>query len=270
MKQITFFTLLLVSFSVFAQKSSKMTNFYYDATFGEQFGVKLIAKNIISKTDFVKLGLEINNQTKNYILFLKDKCKFVVNQNSYSLKTVKKGRILKPGKTEIFTVKSEKQTNYLTNDIDFRPGGIYTFPAKGVTVETEPFHLPPDKNKISGAAFKINMLKLKKQTDETAVKFKCTYTGDKIGIIIPSNCVLRTENGKEWATVKSKEKIKILQKGESVSFTVNFEIPGKITDMQFADMDIVWKDTFSESDLTELNFDIQHINIDENTTKEKN
>ncbi len=270
MKKITFLTLLFVSFSVFGQKSSKFTNYYYDATFGEQFGIKLIAKSIVSKTDFVKLGLEINNQTENYILFLKDKCKFVVNQNSYFPKTEKKGKVIKPGKKQVFTIKSAGQTNYLVNDIDFKPGGVYSFSAEGNTIETEPFHLPPDKNEITNDVFKINMLKLKKQTDETVVKFNCTYIGDKIALVNPSQCVLRTEDGKEWATVKSKEKVKILQKGESTNFTINFEIPGKITDMQFAEMDIIWKNTFNESDLTKLNFDIQHINIDESTTKEKN
>ena len=40
--------------------------------------------------------------------------------------------------------------------------------------------------------------------------------------------------------------------------------------MQFAEMDIVWKNTYSEPDLSELSFDIQHINIDEFTTKDKN
>jgi len=270
MKKTALILLIFIGINGFAQKSSKMTNYYYDLTFGEQYGIKLTAKNIVSKTDFVKIGLEINNQSENYILFLKDKCNFVVNQNSYFPKTVKKGEIIKPGKKQVITVKSAGRTNYLVQDIDFKPGGFYTFSVEGTTIETEPFHLPADKNKITNEVFRINMLKLKKETDETAVKFKCTYTGDKIGIIIPSNCVLRTEEGKEWATVKSKEKIKILQKNESTNFTLIFEIPGKITDMQFAEMDILWKDTFSESDLTELNFDIQHINIDESTTKEKN
>jgi len=40
--------------------------------------------------------------------------------------------------------------------------------------------------------------------------------------------------------------------------------------MQFAEMDIVWKNTFSESELTPLNFDIQHVNIDKNTTNKEN
>lgn len=267
MKKGILISLIFLSLSGFSQKSSKMTNYYFDVTFGEQFGIKLEAKNIVSRTDFVKLGLEINNQSENYVLFFKDKCKFTVSGNAYFPKTVKKGKIIRPGKKEVITVKSDKQTNYLVNDIDFKPDGFYTFSVKGEQIETEAFHLPPSKNNINNRVFKINMLKLKKETSETVVKFKCTYTGNKIGIINPSQCVLKTENGKEWAPANSKERKKILQKNETVNFTLIFEIPGKITDMQFAEMDIVWKNTFSESDLAELNFDIQHINLDKNTRK---
>ncbi len=270
MKKSILIAALFICISGFSQKSSKMTNYYYDATFGEQFGIILKAVNIISKADFVKLGLDINNKSDNYVIAYKDKCKFVLNNNSYFPKSLKKGKILKPGKKETITVKSAGQTNYLVDNIDFKPGGFYTFPSEGKIIETPDFHLPPSENTLKNNSFKINMLKLKKQTDETAIKFKCTYTGDKIGIINPTQCVLRTSDGKEWAPVNSKEKIKILQKNESENFTLIFEIPGKITDMQFAEMDIVWKNTFSESDITELSFDIQHINIDTNTTQDKN
>ncbi|RLD52903.1 MAG: hypothetical protein DRI94_01650 [Bacteroidetes bacterium] len=270
MKKSILIAALFIYISGFSQKSSKMSNYYYDATFGEQFGIILKATDIVSKADFVKLGLEINNKSDNYVIAYKDKCKFVVNNNSYFPKSVKKGKILKPGKKETITVKSAGQTNYLVDNIDFKPEGFFTFPSEGKIIETKDFHLPPSENTIKNSSFKINMLKLKKQTDETAIKFKCTYTGNKIGIINPSQCVLRTEDGKEWAPVNSKEKIKILQKNESENFTLIFEIPGKITDMQFAEMDIVWKNTYSEPDLSELSFDIQHINIDKFTTKDKN
>ncbi len=270
MKKIILAVFILINFTSFSQKSSKMTYYFYDVAFGEQFGVKLRATDVVSKTDYVKLGLEVNNQSDKFVLFFKDKCKFIVNQNSYFPRKVKKGEVIKPGKKKTFTVKSVGQTDYLTHDIDFKPGGFFTFSVKGNIAEPENFHLPANKNTVSGGNFKLNMLKLKKETSETAVKFKCTYTGDKVGIVNPSQCVIRTEDGKEWAPENSKEKIKILQKGEDVNFVLIFKIPGKITDMQFADMDIVWKNTFSESDLIEISFDVQHLNFNENLTVKKN
>jgi hypothetical protein len=266
MKRIILIPLLIINLYSFSQK----TNYYYDALFGEQFGVILKAKHIVSEKEFIKLGLEINNTSDNYLILYKNKCKFIVNNNSYYPKSEKTGKIIKPGKKDIFTVKYDGQTDYTVNDFEFKPGSFYTFPSEGKIIETEAFHLPPQKNTINNGSFKINMIKLKKETGETAVKFKCTYTGDKIGIIKPSNCVLKTEEGKEWAPANSKEKIKLLQKNEKASFTLIFNIPGKITDMQFAEMDIVWKNTFSEAELSELNFDIQKISIDKNKTDEKN
>jgi len=267
---ISFIFIFLLSSSLFAQKDSKYTNYYYDFAFGEQFGVKLLAKNVVSKTDHAKLALEINNETDDYILFYKDKCKFVISENSYYPETVKKGKILEPKKSSSYTVTVKGQTNYLVDNFNFKPGGIFTFSSQGKIIETEEFHLPANRNQINSELFTIKMLKLKKETDETAVKFECTYLGNKIAIVSPSNCVIRTENGKEWANARSDMKPFILQKNESEKFTIIFTIPGRITDMQFAEMDIDWKNTFSESELKELFFDIQTTEIDKTTTSEKN
>ena len=39
--------------------------------------------------------------------------------------------------------------------------------------------------------------------------------------------------------------------------------------MQFAEMDIIWENTFIEVELKELNFDMQHLKFEKNTTREK-
>jgi hypothetical protein len=267
---ITTCLLCALSVSLIAQKDSKYTNYYYDFDFGEQFGVTLSAKNVVSRTEYVKLGLDINNQTNDFLLFYKDKCTFVISNNSYFPDKVKKGKIIYPQKSSMYTISSKGQTNYLTDWFDFRPGGFYSFSAEGNTAEIEDFHLPPNRNEIKSGNFKIKLLKLKKETDETAAKFEVFYTGNDLAIIYPSNCVLRTENGKEWANARTDMKPIVLQKNESGKFTVLFTIPGRITDMQFAEMDIVWKNSFRESELKELIFSIQRAELDSNTTSEKN
>ena len=157
----------------------------------------------------------------------------------------------------------------MVDNFSFHPDGIYKFSKKGKSTSVEDFHLPAEKNIIEAGPFKINMLKLKKETQETIIKFECTYSGDKIAVITPANCVLKTQDGKEWANVKSKEKVIILQKNKSKKFNIRFEIPAKSTDMQFAEMDIVWKNTFSESELKKVDFDVQTIELDPIKTKEK-
>ncbi len=264
MKKIIF-ALVIVVFTAnysFSQKKEKQVNYYRNVKFGEQYGIFLETNNVVSKFNYVKLGLIVNNKTDDFLIFYKDKCKFVINKNSYFPKTSKKGKIVKPNKQKTFTIKSAKETDYLVDYFSFHPDGFYTFSSKGKNVEIEPFHLPAEKNTIEKGPFKINMLKLKKATQETVVKFEFTYTGDKIAVLNPANCVLRTSDGKEWANIKSKDKLIILQKNESKKFTVVFQIPAKHTDMQFAEMDIVWKNTFNESELKKLNFDIQTIEID--------
>ncbi len=268
-KTIMLSAIIIYSFVSFSQTNEKQVNHYHNVKFGEQYGIFLNINNTVSKFNYAKLALVINNKTDNYLLFKKDKCKFMFNDNSFFPKTKKKGKIVKPNSKKTFTIKVAEETNYLVDIFDFQPAGIYSIAAEGDVTKAEPFHLPPDKNTISVGNFKINMLKLKKETQETIVKFECTYTGDKIAIITPSNCVLRTEDGKEWANIKSKDKAKVLQKNESVKFNVRFEIPAKNTDMQFAEMDIVWKNTFQESELKELNFDIQKIEINTEKTNEK-
>jgi hypothetical protein len=246
----------------FSQKKEKQVNFYHNVKFGEQYGVFLETNNVVSKFNYAKLSLIVNNKTDDFLLFYKNKCKFIFNKNSYFPKTSKKGKIIKPNRQRNFTIKSAKETNYLVDYFSFTPDGFYTFSSKGKNVKIEPFHLPAEKNIIEKGPFKINMLKLKKATQETVVKFEFTYTGNKIAVLNPANCVLRTSDGKEWANTKSKDKLIILQKNESKRFTVVFQIPAKHTDMQFAEMDIVWKNTFNESELKKISFNAQTIEID--------
>ena len=114
------------------------------------------------------------------------------------------------------------------------------------------------------------MKKLKKETAKTAVKFTCTYTGVKIAVISPSKAAVKTEDGTLWANARKGDMYDVLRKGDKKSFTLFFDVPGKVYDMQFAILDIVWGDTFTESELVPVNFESGKILIDEILTKEKN
>ncbi len=67
--------IIMIGYSTFGQKESKLTNYYYDINPGNQFGVSISGKNVISKYNFAKLGFQITNNTDDFILFYKDKCK---------------------------------------------------------------------------------------------------------------------------------------------------------------------------------------------------
>ena len=49
-----------------------------------------------------------------------------------------------------------------------------------------------------------------------------------------------------------------------------FKVPAKITDMQFANMEIDWKNTFTESKLVPIALPAQNFEIDPGMTEGKN
>ena len=270
-KTLLLIFIITVYLTSFAQIDEEKTNYYFESEYPENYDISLKIKNPVAKFNFAKFELIIDNKSESYIYFLKEECIFRYEEGDFSPPKKKLNAVIvEPAGKKSPTLKVADGTHFLTNEFEFIPRGIYTFPAEGNPVKAEDFHLPPNTNQFSAGNFKIKMLKLKKQTDETVVKFECTYYGDKIAVVSPSMAVLRTENEKEWANARSDMKPKILQKGEKTSFVIVFEIPGRITDMQFAEMDIVWKNAFSEAELKEIKFENKRIIIDEDKTKEKN
>ena len=74
----------------------------------------------------------------------------------------------------------------------------------------------------------------------------------------------------EPANASSKSKEVILQKGEDDAFTVWGEIPGKIVDMHFANMKLVWNDAYREVTPKPLTIGTVDFAIDPGLTEGKN
>jgi len=270
MKKITLF--ILISFfvsAVFAQIDTKKTYFYQDSEIASNGDIKLMSKNPVAKFNFSKFELKIINNSKDFVYFLPSYCIFKYEKGEFNPKE-KKAIIVRPDDQRSPTLKVEGGNDFLVNQYEFQPGGFYTFSGEGSPISVADFHLPANKNDFQAGDFTVQMLHLKKQTDETAVQFEVTYHGDKIGIVFPSRAVLRTADSTEWANARSSMKPDILEKNEKMKFTLIYQIPGKITDMQFASMDIVWKKVFTESVLEKIEFQGSTIVIDEGKTAEKN
>lgn len=268
MKKLLLLIFIITIYTVsFSQIDEDKTNYYFETEYTENNDINIKIKNPVSRYNFSKFELKINNKSENYIYFLQEECIFKYEEGDFMPKEAKHPLIIKPAGEKSPTLTVKGGTHFLADNFEFIPNGIYTFPAEGNTAAAEDFHLPPNVNHFTAGNFKIKMLKIKKETDETVVKFECIYHGDKIGVVSPSMAVLKTENGKEWANVRSDMKLKIMQKGDKTSFAIVFEIPGKITDMQFANMDIVWKNTFSETDLKKVKFESKNIKLNYVKTK---
>ncbi|MBU0766131.1 MAG: hypothetical protein KJ607_15010, partial [Bacteroidetes bacterium] len=76
--------------------------------------------------------------------------------------------------------------------------------------------------------------------------------------------------GQEFANDDKKADMELMEKGEIVKFTVVFHVPGKITDMQFATMHIVWKETFIESTPKAMKTQTVNFELDPGLTDAKN
>ena len=76
---------------------------------------------------------------------------------------------------------------------------------------------------------------------------------------------------KEYANdVKSSDPKLIFKKGEKIKVKAVFHIPGRIADMQFANMTISWKDTFVETEAKKLAGQQVSFEIDPGMTNGKN
>jgi hypothetical protein len=153
----------------------------------------------------------------------------------------------------------------------FVVGGLYKVAAGTKGIPTPDFKLPPSTNEFTTGGFTVYMTKLTKETDVTEVKYKCTYNGDKIGIVFPSKTAIKMPDGNEYANAKKKASPILLQKGETDNFTLKWERMegGKTMDMQKAEMYIKWNDAFAEVTPEKMSVETLNIEFDEVTSNAK-
>lgn len=261
---------LLFGFVMFAQPDSEKTNYYFDADISETQGISLSVKNPVSRYNFAKFELVIENNSEDFVYFLAEENELGVEGKRYSTDAKRNPQICEPGKKISPTLKFEGGGDFLADKMNFYPGGIYTFEREGKIAEGPDFKMPASKNVIEAGPFEIQMKRLKQETQETAVKFKVIYTGDLVGLVSMSKAAVRTPDGNLWANVRTGLMYDVFMKGDSKSYTLIFEVPAKQFDMQFTELFIVWGETFSEAELIPLDFGSGEITIDEITTREKN
>jgi hypothetical protein len=259
---LTTITALLFLTTSYAQKDNDPLKWYKEFEISSNGDIKLISNNPLAKSNYCKFELRIQNNSKEFVYFYPNKCVFRYADGEYSPKA-KNAVVVHPGDERSPTLKVEGGKKFLVNEFEFIPGGFFTFDNEGTPTEAPDYRLPAEKNDFKAGNFKVQLLKLKKETAETAVQFEVTYTGDKIALVSPSKAVVRTEDGTEWANARSHEKPDVLERNDKCKFTLLFHIPGKITDMQFAIMHIVWKSVFAEVDLKPIEFQPGTFVIDE-------
>jgi len=199
-----------------------------------------------SQQAFSLIKVTITNKSYDYIFFNPNECTFKFEHGDY--KPSKKEIIVKPKKSKTVTLKVAGGDKFHVEKYTLELGGFSILPTDVAASEGEQFQVPANTNNTEVGAFKLKLLKAEQETQETFLQFSCTYTGSKIGIVDPSNIVLSTEKG-DYANDSKRSKPFLLQDGKSKKIVATYHIEGKILDMQFATMHLLWKETFKESSL---------------------
>lgn len=262
--------LIFVTSMAFSQKPTdpKHTNYYNSIQKIETDDYIINIVDVVSRVDFVKFKIRISNKTSDYILFKPEECIFKFEHGDY--KATEKAFFIEPFDTKSKVLDIKGKENFHTDAFDFEINGLYKVPIEDKSFEAVNFQLPPNAKDFKAGPFTCILLDTKQETQETWARFKVTYNGQNIGIINPAKCVIQIPDGKEFSTVNLKSKIELLNPGEESKFGTVFQIPAKITDMQFTTMNIVWKQTFSESIPKALSTQIANFKIDEAVTGAKN
>jgi hypothetical protein len=241
-KSILFFAGLLIAFASTAQQYKKMG--YLNSVF-ENNEVKITADDPVSTEKFLKVKLRIKNKTNDYMVLDASKCIFKVNGKEH--KTEEKILLISPNDDD-FRVVDLKGTDLMVETFQLVVAGLSRFPADAKGIDAPDFKLPPSVNNFTAGPFKVNMVKLFKETQRTDAKFKALYAGEKIGIFEPSQVSMRMPDGKEFANYKSDKKALIFLQGDEATFTTTWLNDGmlKSGDMQVVDMMIMWRSAFKE------------------------
>jgi hypothetical protein len=249
------FAFILVALSTQAQKYKKMG--YLNSEF-ENKEIKIVADDPVSTEKYLKVKLRIKNKTNDYMVLDASQCIFKVN--GQELKTQEKILLISPNDDD-FRVIDLKGAGLMVETFQLIVGGLSRFPADSKGIEAPDFKLPPSSNDFTAGPFKVNMVRMNKETQRTDVKFRAVYAGEKIGIFEPSQVSMRMPNGKEFANYKSDRKALIFMQGEEDTFTttwLNDALVGS-GDMQKVDMQILWRSAFKE--VTPEKMELQTLDI---------
>lgn len=247
----------------------KHTNYYRAVDNIETPEVILDMKDAVAKMDYFKFRVKFSNKTADFISVAAGQSVFTVDGKAHSPKD--RVFFLDPFDSSSKTLQVDGGgTNFHVDNVDVKFNGFSRIPAKGQVVDVEGFLLPAAKNSISAGDFEINMKNLVKETKRTYVAFEVTYNGQDFGIVDQSKISVMTEDGQVFATVQSKEKIKVLGPGEKTTLRATFTIQAHIVDMQFANLTVLWNDCFQISKAIPFNVPGVSFEIDPGLTAGKN
>lgn len=256
------------------EKEVKYDKLYYKDLKKETEKITITVDNAVSTEGETKFKLKITNLTSEYLIFKPEECKFVINGKE--MKPKEKWLVIKPNESDfrVINLKGDKYNSVKT--YSFVLDGVYEVIPDQTPGVAADFKLPAAANEFKTGSYKCTMSSLTKETDKTEVKFKCSYTGTRVGFVDPSKAAVKMPDGSEHANAAkggllAKSGPILLMKGEEDSFTCKWDRMegGKKMDMQKVDMWIVWKETFREASLQKIQPETLKMEFDEVASNSK-
>ena len=241
--------------------------FYKDVPEIQKDEYSIQISDAVSEKVFTKMKLNITNKTPDYLIYKPAEAVFHYEHGNYS--PTKKMDIISPMERDSKVIEVSGGDKFHVDKLSVDLNFFYRLPSTGTPQSADDFNLPASVNDFNAGNFKCTLQKLNKTTKETTAVFNCTYMGKDYGIVDPGKLSVKLEDGKEFANDK-KSKPKVLEPGEDIKITAAFFVPAKVADMQFANMKIVWKNTFIESKAVKISGSTFNLEIDPGKTEGKN
>ncbi|MGZ3885289.1 MAG: hypothetical protein ACXVPQ_13775 [Bacteroidia bacterium] len=258
------------------EKEVKYDKLYYKTFNKETDDVTISVDNAVSTDGETKFKLKITNKTNDFLIYKPEESKFIVNGKE--MKAKEKILIIKPNASDFRVINLKGDKFNSVKSYTFVADGMYLASPGQLKVAAPDFKLPASNNDFTAGDFKCSMTKLYKESDQTDVKFKVVYSGQKIGFIDPSKVAVKMPDGNEYAAVKQGGGLLggpavpiMLVKGEDDSFSLKWDRMegGKKMDMQKVEMNILWRDAFSECVPKKLKAEELAFEFDEQMSNEK-
>lgn len=224
---------------------------YADKVF-KGYGYSIGFNNTVAKSDYCKAAFKVINTSSDYLL-LKNKGNTYTSSGGSSQAKKDKTHIILPGKAKSYTILFEG--NYFMNDnFGVTVKELYRVLEKGNVVTAPNFVLPASIQKFTAGNFEVRLKGLVKETKETVATFEVTYLGEAIGLVKAKELgALYTKNRDNvYANDARNVKDQVLEKGKKCTIKAIFHISAKVGDMQFENMEIIWRNTFQESSMQHI------------------
>ncbi|MCB9170869.1 MAG: hypothetical protein H6597_08255 [Flavobacteriales bacterium] len=241
---------------------------YSDVTVEDEH-VQIEMKDVLAEIGFCKFRFKVTNKTGDFIFV--DPGKFKVNMDGKTYGFGEKPFMLKPHDDAARTLNLQGGSDYHKESwsIDFADGFAMAS-SKGNAVAPGEFTLPPAINSITAGPFTIELRDRDQITKRTTAKFNVKYGGSGVGIVDPARISVKIPAGQVYANANSKAKPMLLSTGDDDNFDLVAEIPGRIADMQFTTLTVVWNDAFVESRKEPISAPGASFSVDQVRTAEIN